>query len=457
MEYGFGQNRNSSYNIKRGIYFVFIYYILLTALFYIIQPQYIPRGVVVFIQLFLNISLVCGIYVGMRLKGEQYVFLIFIYQFFSSILLRQLFMEYYNNPFGYDPMDSVFYHEEACRLKDYTINEVFHYFRSNDIDADDWGGVLIQRFVYLVGDTENGGLIMALFFNSFIVAFSSLLVYKFSCLFFNNSFPLFFAILWGFSPVAVRVSAIGTKENYFLLFIIGAIYYTYKFWTLKCLKYFLCFTFWCAGIFFFRYALCFMMLLSFVLAGLCYNRVLRKWIPTLIIVCLGIGVISFYFIIEYIGNLFGKEWISTALEYQLSQSSQGVFVTMLTNVLGGIIGPFPNFIGSEERTHTFIYILVPLMKLCFSYFFLFGIYFIIKQRKYEYYPLLLFLVLNTFMIIITYFSLVVRYSLPHYPMLMIISAFGYMEYKKLNFKTYYYHIFLVGITFLIWVFNFRQN
>lgn len=442
-------------SLERNIFLLFFLYIFLTIFLYFLRPSFIPTPGILFVQSLLNLGFLFCLFVGNRLKFKQLFCFVFLYQWCISILVRQILWINYGSPFGYGPVDAVFYQEQGLFLKNLSLGETFMYFLGNDIDVDDWGFILIQRFIYLLGGTQNGGLFLSLFFNSLSVTLSAFFIYRLAGLLLDQPLPKFLFVIWGCIPVVVDTSVTGTKENYFLLCILGAMYYMYRYFQRRSPRLFLLFIFYCAAVYLFRYAVAFMMILSFLLGCICYNRVTRKFLPFFICVGIIASVTGFYMIISYIGEILGKTWITTVLDYQLTQSSQNPFITMVVNILAAFIGPFPNFIGTEEKTHTFIYSLVPFLKMCVSYFYLIGIYYIIRRKLWHYYPLVLFTLLNTLMIIFTYFSLHVRYNMPHIPFMMIIACLGFWEYKKRNSGKYSFKFYLMIVVALMFVFNLR--
>jgi hypothetical protein len=81
-----------------------------------------------------------------------------------------------------------------------------------------------------------------------------------------------------------------------------------------------------------------------------------------------------------------------------------------------------------------------------------GIWHIVKSHNYRYYALMAYIGMGLIMLVLSGVSLDMRYQLTFYPIMLVVIAYAFQEWK-IKKLTYYFYALLSGG--LIIVYNFR--
>ena len=452
-------------SIKHYLISVFLFYCLTTIVLYILLSQYIPHEGLIIIQILLSISYFLILFINFnKYKPHPYLIkfkekkmnllplYIFIYQITLSLLLRELFLSVYDHPFGFNPADSLRYHDLAIKSRYLSFSELFHFLKNQNLNIDDYGFPIIQYAIYSVVNTEHGALILSLFTNSLAITISAIVFLKLSEKLLPQKIAYLGAIILGFSPFAVFASVSNLKENYLILFVILAFYYLYKFLQKPGFLKILLFGIFTAIVFLFRYSVAYMLIICFATGIIASLKNIRKLIPLLaviIVICCILFIDSIFALITTDVNI--GYWLEVKLDRVDSH-----MVGIIVNLISTTVGPLPNFLlDADSNQSMLMYNSFVLLKIFISYFYLIGIWLIIKNKEYKLYPILTFVFLHSIMIFVTFFSMHLRFQWPQIPAFLIISGYGFYNFNKEGHRSKYSKIYVLVSVMLIIVFNFR--
>lgn len=439
-----------------------ILYSLLSILMPLMFPQNAPDNAMILFQLLFSLLIfVFSITVYIKREISWCMISILLFQYIMSIALRYFYIQHFGNPLGYNPIDSWLYHSTGVAVQHYSPDELFMYLRLNDFNIDDWGFPLIVYVAYhLFGAAI--GIDLLLLFNIVIIALSSYRLYKLAEYFLEQRYAILIAFVWGTLPFLSYTAVVGLKENFFLFFMISSIYYMYRYLNEKNLRRFLTFIIYTAGLFFFRYALVFMVFVSLVVAWLMYDSRSSRRLTWLLVGGGLLGGFAFKLAVDLIATLQGGSFdtLFTVVMRRVDDNAYGGTFTMLVNFIAMLIGPFPNFISDADKANYItLYSYTAFIKMLFSFFYLYGIWYIFKRKQYNYLPMLVFIFLQCIMIFFTFYTLHIRYQLPHIPFQLIIAGYGLKVFvhQQSKLKSRMLAFYLAGALMLILMYNLRLS
>lgn len=413
-------------------------------------------------QLVLAISTLSLLYV-VQTKGFNEIHL-FGGVFFATLLgafsIQALNLSLYSHYFGKTASDALFYQELATHYANRAYSDLLDFLSDTGWGIDDLGFPLVKTTIYSLAGSEQGETMM-LFLNSFLIAWGSVWLSRVLYSFLENrSWALWGGLLWGMSAFGIFVSAVGLKENVFAFLVIMA-FYGYTLWTRhqSFFKGGLLFGLGCLGVALFRLPVFYMM--GIFLGSYFFLRLpnARRYLLYLG----GITLVAAYFlkdsIIAYSYQQKGYDDAGIMLQGVQDKllSTGNFYVSNLTNTLAAIVGPFPNLhsTNADKASYITLFSLGSFLKCYLSFFFIFGVYHIIKQRILALLPFVIFLACHIFMLIVTFYSLDDRMHWPHIPIYYLIVFWGMKHYWYSSRNRTYIQYYAVAITALILIFNLR--
>ena len=439
-----------------GFVNIFLFYILYSILLYFVFPELIPSRPVVLLEVFLGICMVGGVIFGKRLNLRSTLGVMFLFLCIVYLLIRCYFILVYNNPFGYTifEVDSDTYHDLGKQIQNMSWRESLR-FLGISYEYDDFGFPLILGFVYSLFPGENSGLFLMLLLNALVVTFTCNLFYKLCRFFFDHQLSKFLVVIWGFSTYITLISVRGLKENFFLLGIIGALYFMYVFLHKKSVRSLILFFLFACSVLLFRRVVAYMLFLTGVF-GVCYSmHFTRKMMPYVIILGSVFAILSFEMVVNYIGGeAQGFNFVSFFLQNRLAKHDN-IYVTMGINILSGFIGPIPDIIGPGRKTIFFMYNFSIWLKSFFSIFYLYGMLRILQNKVIELFPFLAFILMHTIMLVAVFWTMSMRYQLPMLPAVMVVAAYGFQEHLKRPIHKWFMRGYFSLVCILIFFFNYR--
>lgn len=384
------------------------------------------------LQVIIAVAYFISFHFCIKLESKRSIFCFIFLNFLAfSLLLRYTFIECtgdaYANIIG---NDSYKYERNALRFidKDY-MTFVKGIINRGPMNIDDLGYSSIIYFITRFFQDINWARNAVLLLNSLAITYSSYFIYRL-CTILNLSdrLALSAAIIYGLFPFFYVSSAVGLKENIFCFLIIGSFYYMYKYKQKRVFTAFLSSCIFILLTFFFRSAITLMLIFSYIPLLYCnqYNRKKSIYIG---ILCGGILISLLPIIVlEFTG--ISMEHVSRVTEARLTRTGESKITQWLIQILSSTIGPFPNFTRAAQYG---IYHNSGLLLKCFLSFFTYiGAYQALKKLEYQFYPIILFLLMGYSMLVLSGVALDMRYHVTFLFAFMIMAIKGIQEYIPNN-------------------------
>ena len=390
---------------------------------------------------FLIIEIACGcVYIGglsisTRIKNiNQLLFCIFCCSFIVSFAVRIFFLDYYKVAYGL-AVDSYTYDAMVLPLKGN-----FSYL-VNNINTDDLGYPYILYHVYkIAGDVEFGRVLMLLL-NSLLLVFSSGHLYRLSILLdFSIREAIIAAGLYGFNPFLYITASVGLKEVIFCFLIISSLYYMFRWRENKDIVSFVLCVCFIIATFFFRVAICFMLLICLGLYVITTNSN-KKSVLWFLMICGICSPIFANYILEYFTGVSIEKLMAIVRFRSLAIGSE--IIGPIVHVCAALIGPFPNFFRLGQ--YALLFSSGILLKSILNIFFFVGVWKVIYNLNYKFYPLVLYSLFGIVSVSLFGVALDMRFVITFLPSTILVSLYAIHWIKRVRF-IYYYLIFLVIIT-----------
>ena len=391
---------------------------------------------------FLLIEIACGgVYIGglslsTRIKNiKQLLFCILFSSLLISFATRIFFLDYYNAPFGI-AVDSYRYDFMVIPLLEKRFSLL-----SPHIETDDLGYPYILYQVYKMSGNVELGIMLMVFINSLFLIGSSYLLYRLAILLgFSTREAMIAGGLYGFNPFLYITSSVGLKEVIFCFLIISSFYYMFK-WKLKKKtgSFVLCVCFILSTIFF-RSAICLMLLICLGVCAITTDSNKKKVLRFLIICGICSPIFANYILESFTGNSFEK--INTIAQTRNSVMGSGI-TGSLVQMCAALIGPFPNFFRLGQ--YALLFSGGILLKSILNIFLFIGVWKVIQNLNYKFYPLVLYSLFGIISVILAGVALDMRFVITFFPSIILVSLYAIQRMRKTGIF-YAYLSFLVIVT-----------
>ena len=432
-----------------------IFYLLFFILFFFAQGNRLPDSSIVFMQMLGMGFLVFFSLLYDKQSIYKTILVVAMFQLICCFGLRYFNMDYFNDPLGYRPADSLLYHRYASHI-DLSLVGYIKYLNVLEVKLDDMGFPIIAYFVYqLSGDPVNGIQLLVLF-NVIAVAISSYYVYKISSLFFDKGVSCFAAFFWGTELYTVYTAAAGLKENFMVMFVVIAIYYIVRVKRHLYLRDIIRAVLFSLPILLFRTPVFYMLMGALAFLLLLRFPVVKRYFYVYILLIVVFAIIYTYQIIDELAVQQGYTYDFILDVAQDKARDQGK-LTYVFNYIASVFGPFPNVIADDaiKRNYITLYSFSSMCKVFYSFFFVYAIYGIFKNRQYELRGIFIFWLLDTIMLDFTLFAQHDRYQWPHMPFTIIFAIYGLQCWKENRHVLRWDRWYMVFALLLIVVFNLR--
>lgn len=327
--------------------------------------------------------------------------------------------------FQYVPSDAPFYDAAGRQVSQGDLIESIQAVMTRtNYGIDDMGMVIYVGLVYKITDSP----LLVKLINLFINLLSTYLIFKIGRHFMSKKFALLGALCFSISSFNIWFLIVGLKEPIVILIILSYFYSLLKFMNNRKPGYLLLMLFAAVSLLFFRTALMLFVLIS-TIAGVVFRK--------------GIGfkkAIAILFLIVFTGGgiYINKETIQIYLKREnvsvyAGDTETSSNINFAVVFAAGLFGPFPTIIPKTEKRFADISVYAPslIFKVFISLFFLFGIYFILKEKHYHLIPIIAFCCVEIMALTLIDNTFKLRYAFPHYPFFYIISFYGlYYIYEK---------------------------
>lgn len=346
--------------------------------------------------------------------------LFFIYSSFFVSLNNFASLHYSGNYFVFSEIDAVYYHNNAIQIKNYGIINGFAEYLSKT-HFENFGAVIVLSFLYTIVQSN-------LILNVFYVILSLLtvfLMYKLCRFYMSEKLSAICSFSFMASSYMIFFYSSGLKEPVMIFLVISFFYsvQTYKFYQSKIALLFLIllpFT-----LFLYRPVLTFFCFLAVGLGFVFENYKSKRSVLILIfvsfVIVLGVPLVD-----RAISRFMASGDIMRLYEYRmLTTGGGGSSLPFLfgTNIIAQYFGPLPTFSTLHSNVLT-LYSSGLLFRMLISVPFWLGVMFIIKNKRKDLYPMLLFILfeMNALIMILDGYEL--RKGLPHIPLVYIIAFYA---------------------------------
>lgn len=436
-----------------------LYFILLVVLA-LLRSYALPPIPVLLVQLCLIILTIAFSYSLDKLPNDAKRVILFVGVFLilASTITKVLYLINFNNILGYNPQDALVYHKLAERHFNDSLSLFLDKIRNvYGYDRDDLGFFCIVFCVYQAVGSPSIGIHVLLILNLIVILISSYYLYRLSQFFLSQRMSVFIAFLWGTQLFGVYTACVGLKENFFSATIILAMYnlyaYMYRRGVMKIIN-LLGFGVFSYLILFFRQPLFYMILLALFSIPFLRLPFVRKYLPAVMFILLILSSLLGVYFVDAVGA--DRDLSYDELSQMTEEKTSGGVVTYVTNYLGALIGPFPSFVSDPVKSNYITtYNFGSFCKMIYSFYALMAVWYIIVKRQVQYLPLILFIVLDSFMLVFCFYSLHDRYQWMHIPFVMILGGVGcekFARYVRPSYKKAY-----IGLCLLfILIYNMRS-
>lgn len=415
----------------------------------------LPPTPIMMLQVGLALVVFCCSYIFSTKSILTTLIVVFVSQLIMAFSIRFFYIDYYHNPLGFNPQDAVNYDHIAAMGYRYSFGDYNQLLDTYNLMLDDKGMFFITFMVYKLAGTPLRGIQLLVIFNALAVMLSSYGAYKLSRLFFDVKVSSFVAFFWGTELYAAYTAAAGLKENFMVVLLLWGMYYLVTLYRNLSVRNLIAACVLASTALLFRMALFYMFLaiLMFVLS--LKSGFFRKYILFFIVVIIAVSAYKSYETINELAEMRGYsyEMLETIAEGKISRTWP---MSEIVSYLSALFGPFPNVVATGEKaSYITLYSFSSTCKVFFSFFFVYGSYLMFREKKVELMPLFIFWVLNTIMLIFTVFTLHDRYQWPHMPLMLVISAYGAIEWYGRKHKIKWDYLYFIFAVAMIVIFNFR--
>ncbi|MDC1400423.1 hypothetical protein N8297_00665 [Polaribacter sp.] len=254
----------------------------------------------------------------------------------------------------------------------------------------------------------------------------------------SHKYAFIAAIAYSISSFVLWFHASGLKESILIFLIILSYDQYYEFITRKRFFNIVLMILSLLSILFFRPAITVLILASIFITLVFSNIKSQK-----ILILIPFFFILFYFTYDYIEVVISKFIDPDGMASMLQNKEESGMVklsipfTIAVNVLAASIGPLPTIIPDSKIVLSF-YSVGLIFRVLLSFAFWLGVYYANKNKVYKLFPLIFFVIFESFSLSYILEALELRKSLPHFFAIFLVS-FWFLDFfnskDSLNFKS----------------------
>lgn len=375
-------------------------------------------------------------------------FVLFILFLLVSIIIQSCYLDSTHLIFA--GVDSWSYVNYAIRYNDLDLwNYWSKLLRSGGFNVDDLG---YSTWVYIVAQpfgTNSLAVAYALMLANSVAYIVGVIYFrKLCCILLKDERRVNAATgLWGGFSFLIVTNAVGLKEVLFTTVIIIAVYSIYKYKQRPSIIRFLGSLCCISLTYFFRYALCFALIVSLIVAAITTERN-RKTILRLASVAVLITMPILSILLPFVMDTSLEAVIATA-DARMGSTDASASQRLLFPILTTFFGPFPNV--DRTNAYGFMYGFALLLKNLLSPFFLSGVYVIVRRYVHDYFPLLVYIFCNILMLIVSGVTADMRYHITYMPFFFLLLFIPGCR----NISRSLYWLYVVAIIAIIFVYTTR--
>lgn len=381
--------------------------------------------------------------------------IVFFYSLVFIFLINTLSYYYNSNYYVFSESDALFYHEVSLRMASESLsNGLSNFFLHSTFE--DLGIVLVISSLYQIVDSN----LIVNFFYLLSGVLVSLYMFRIGHKFMSHKYAFIAALSYSLLSFVLWFHSSGLKESVMVFLIVLFYDQYYEFMIKKNMTNLLVMFFSIMTILLFRPAISLLILASVLITFLLTQRKsLSKFIVTPILFIL---IFLMYGYIQTVLNKFiNPEGIAAMLENKEASGMVKLSLpfTIAINIISAFFGPFPTLLPNLKIVLSFFSVGL-IFKVLLSSIFWVGVYYAFKRKLFKLFPLILFVVFESFSLSFILEALELRKSLPHFFAIFIVS-FWFLDYfnqkgslslnTKKKIKNFVkFSSFLVLLVILIW-------
>jgi hypothetical protein len=351
--------------------------------------------------------------------------IVFIYSVLMVIAYNLVSYKYSGDFFMFDTTDPTTYHRYSLAMASKSFTDGINYYLTF-YKYDDLGPVLIASTLYRFIESK----FLLDFFYIIAGLFTALGLFRISAHFMIRKYAFICSLAYAISSYVIFYHASGRKESFMCMLIVLFFDRYYLFMKGKNFSDLIVSIFFLAGLLLFRPALILFCIISVAL-GLLLSLKKRRAGAILVILSFVI-LIALYplFKSTYDRFLLGGDIsrIQSAKEHNIPGSLRFIYIV---NTLSQLVGPFTTISPDIKPRLTFLSAGM-IYKILLSTLFWIGVYYIFKLQVSILYPLAFYTFLEMIGLMLVIDGMEVRKSMPHFPMIYIISFWLMDKYDLEN-------------------------
>ncbi len=389
--------------------------------------------------------------------NQQFFYALFFVIFIEIVVFRLWNIIIYNNSLGYNPIDSLGYDSFARNFTAwrYSLFDILDYLNDSSESIDDYGFNSIICITYKLFGSDIGINALVLF-NAIACTWGCILLYRLSYLLSKDKYASrYAALLLNSFTYCVYTAATGLKENFFCLIVIYAMYELIRYSTNSRFSSLVLFLFGAFLCLFFRLAVFFIYIVVLAVTLALKHKIFYQHVKLWSIICGCVGIVLLGLVIDMIANTRGAMAVNQNYVDAI-KSGKNLFVYTATNIMTVFTGPIPNFIAdTEKQNYITLWNFGAFIRFVLSGYLFYSIYMILKKQLRRYYPLIVFIVLHSIMLVVTMFAIQDRYQMIQLPFVLILIAYGinHLRYASKRVKMLFGPIYMICSTLFVILFN----
>ena len=410
-----------------GILFLFLF------VFYTLSHR--TDGILEF-QLLSLVLCLFSIVIGTRCKKiSQIIIVILSFQIFSLIGMT-----------FFDPAENIADKEnyedfvrEMLEMKSVKelLSPIINFEMTGYTDISDMGYSLpLYICVYLFG--WDAGLFIMGLLKLLCHTISVVFIYKLSYSYIGFKNSMFVALLWGLNINNSFFILAGLKESLFVVAVLYAVYRMYIQIQRPCLKNFFIFLFLSFFTILFRVVFPAFFILTYI-GYLVLFEIRSKKLRYLI------AAIAFVLCLVTVMIIFSSSF--QTIMYMMEEDEEYTKVPIYLKIINGFIYPYP-CIRLDGAKANLLVASYSAIHTSFAIFAIMGLFYVVKYKTRQLFPILGVFSLNTLMLILTGFSMNIRFLYPTHILYYVFIPIGIAYYyKRLIYVPYMCFVFLIVVMY----------
>ncbi len=403
----------------------------------------------ILLQALIGVSYIVMLFVSSKLPTNFILTLSFVYITFFTFIVQQFHSEYWGTVFPPEDLDGAFYHTIAAQYMYDDALKIYEECLSSK-DIGDWGFTFIVYSIYhFFTDLTVASFFLTYIFNPICVVISSYCLYRTISLVTKDSLIIRWVVsIFVFFPYFFLVSAVGRKENVFVLLVSVCLFHCMRYTILRHNKDLFLSIAVALTMIFFRPPITVMFLISIVISIFVKPANVRALFYVGGIVILMLPLILDTLLEALLG--ISLDQVLAVSDARNKGIGQDKTTSWSIQFLSALLGPFPNF--TRSGIYGIFNSIGLLLKCLFPLFVYKTIPHIFKNHVYYMLPVLSYFSMGIVMLTLSGVALDLRYHITFFPALLLLFAYSLAQNRNLP-RVFWGYLFV--IMFVIVQYNLR--